>query len=123
MKFITVSFITVLLFFLTGCSRHVSTGSEPKRPCKVYEDKEEPLSIVSGIVIAKNMQGKDGSVWEFEGLNGKSYSLVISIPNLGQKESKNIDYVIPSAKLTITGEVYEHGIEYSLIARKISLTK
>jgi hypothetical protein len=123
MKFIIVSFLTVLVFFLNGCSRHVSNSSEPKSPIKVYEDKEEPLSTVSGIVIAKDIQGKDGSVWAFKGLNGKSYSLVISIPNLGQKESENIDYVIPSAKLTITGEVYENGIEYSLIARKISLTK
>jgi hypothetical protein len=119
MKVFATCCIAIFSLFIIGCTK---TGNIQPIPESAIEkhNSEESLSTVSGTIMTKSTQGGDGAIWEFKGNDGMFYSLVVSIPNLGREESKNIKYVIPNAKLTIMGEKYKLGSKYNIIARKIT---
>lgn len=123
MKILVTGCLAFFSLFIIGCSTSANTHSTSKRISEAQSPEKESLFTISGIILAKRIQGGDGSIWQFKGDNGILYSLVASIPNLGQSESKNINYVKLNAKLTITGEMYKLGSEYNLIARKITQTR
>lgn len=106
---------TIVILLLSGCfqSKNNLTVTTPKASQTANE------LTISGVIIEKETQGKDGAIWQFQSLEGKSYSLVVSIPNLGLVESENIKYIKPGANVTITGESYQLGKKHNLIAKKI----
>ncbi len=117
MKFRCTFFLLSLIVTITGCS-NPNTNSNKTESVSTIENSETVQSI-SGKVIEEIRQGRDGTVWNFVSDTGVSYSLIISIPNLGPIESQNIHYVKPGNKLTITGDVYNIGSEQRLLATRI----
>ena len=99
--------------------------SETKLPQDSHNQNSENSSssitphTISGSVIEEIQQGRDGTVWTFKGDNGQTYSLLVSIPNLGQEQSKNISLVRPNKRLEIVGEVLNLDGETRLIAKQI----
>lgn len=117
MKFKCVFFSLSLLFTITGCS-NPKTHANKAEPVSTIENSEA-VQAISGKVIEEIEQGRDGAVWSFVSDTGVSYSMIISIPNLGPIESQNIHHVKAGSKLTITGDVYNIGSEKRLVAKKI----
>jgi len=114
----SIAFISFLII-LTGCSPYEKTNGVESQDASVNTQSEVEL-VVSGTVVEEMQKGKDGSVWKFKGDDGKEYSLVVSIPNLGPVQSKNIVHVVPNSRLTIKADAYQSGDETRLIAREVN---
>jgi len=74
---------------------------------------------ITGKFINVATNGTDGDIWNFETTNKEKYKVVISIPNMGELESKKIHLVKENAKLELIGEFYLLGKEKNLTVRKI----
>ena len=122
MRVLVTACIAIFSLLIIRCAKPVNTPPVSESAIE-KQSPEKSFSTISGVIMIKSTQGGDGSIWQFKGDDGILYSLVVSIPNLGRSESKNIKYVIPDAKLTITGEKYKLGSKYNFIARKITQTK
>ncbi|MGI9282463.1 MAG: hypothetical protein ACR2PX_22950 [Endozoicomonas sp.] len=112
--------VLLLILFLAGCTEHQTREySERVQAPAVEEADSEELAIVSGVIIEKIQQGKDGSVWRFRSNDGTEYAVVISIPNLGPKNSEKIDVIKPGSKVRIIGDSFMLGNERRLVATEI----
>lgn len=120
-------FTALALTALTACAQSpkeeqvntVVAVPEKAEAAATLEVSAAPLSVINGRVVAKHMQGKDGSSWRFLANTGTEYILVASIPNLGVEQGQNIGLVKQNAVLSISGETFSLGTEQRLIARSI----
>ncbi|WP_133407072.1 hypothetical protein [Parashewanella tropica] len=115
MKVIRGLFVLAISVFIFACNdgnHGVTSGS-------VKHGSSESSQSITGVVVGELLQGKDGTIWKFKADDGKIYALVVSIPNLGEEESKNISLIELNKHLVISGETYKLGNENRLIARKI----
>lgn len=78
---------------------------------------------IEGSIINKYQNGKDGAVWNFLTKNNLIIKVLVSIPNLGEEESKKMDYIKSGAMLKLKGEVLVLDNRKRLIVKKIDLLK
>ena len=121
MKFRCALFLASLVLTFTGCTNPNTSPNKAEAVSAI--DNTETVKSISGKVIDEMGQGRDGTVWSFVSDTGVSYSLVLSIPNLGPVESEKIGHVKPNSMLKVTGDVYDLGSEKRLIARKINISQ
>lgn len=106
------------LVSLAGCTQLEKTNISTQQHASMTQPIEQ---MISGKVLGKIEQGKDGSVWEFQADNGEIYSLLLSIPNLGPVGSKALKSVASNSRLKVKGRFINLGDEQRLIAQEIEL--
>jgi len=117
MKFIRCFLFSLFAVSVIGCTE--TNALKGDHSDTSINNSSDSIQVISGVVINEIKQGRDGSTWKFKGDDGQTYSLLISIPNLGQEQSENIYLVKPNTHLEIKGEIVRIGNEKRLIARQI----
>lgn len=117
MNFIHCIVFSLLSISVTSCSEVNQKEPDSKNP--IAPNFFETEHWVTGVIINKTVQGKDGSIWKFKSDDGKVYSLLVSIPDLGREHSKNKSLVQQNKHLRIKGIITKSGDGYRLNARQI----
>ncbi|MGB0894578.1 MAG: hypothetical protein ACPGUD_09240 [Parashewanella sp.] len=122
MKTLSGVLVTISSLLVIACN-DTGFSTDLKIKNSITQNGQTNGHYVTGTVIEKSNQGRDGSVWKFQAQDGQTYSLVVSIPNLGKEQSKNIKLVKPANCLSIKGDSYTIDKKIKLIARQISVCR
>ena len=92
----------LLLLMLIACTL---TACIPETEQTTYQEGVE-FKMITGEILSKAQAGIDGDVWIVESEDGTRYEVLLSIPNLGEIYSRDINQVEIGVTITVSGSTF-----------------
>ncbi len=110
MKYSFLLLCTIFPLFAYAYEEQPINNTAPKA-------QQEQKVTITGKVIKKIEQGKDGAVWQVQTEDQQLFEVMLSIPNLGKLYSRSLVLVQEGALITVTGEKFTLNQHPRIIAR------